>query len=103
MQHYPLTQTETSLMERLVLDENISYVHAVLTVGEAFTPHATDAPVYMTVIQGTLQLKSEEGTVNRFQAPTLVTIPKGTWIGISNGGDSPLELIVVKAPAPIPR
>ena len=99
-QTYPLSRGDEKAVERLLFDENIHYIHMVFPQGEGLPVHDTNSTVYMTVVRGTLSIGLGEQDVHEYEAGTLLKIPNATKINVRNLRAAPLELIVVKAPAP---
>ena len=99
-QTYKLTRTDEKTIERVLLDENIAYAHMILPQNEGPPAHNTDSNVYMTVVRGTLSIALGDQEMQRYEAGTLLKIPNATKMNLKNLHVAPLELIVVKAPAP---
>jgi len=97
---YRLTQTDDKLIEKVLLDENLHYLHMVLGKGDALPVHDTNGNVYMTVVRGRLSIALGDEEPREYEAGTLLKIPGRTRMAARNAGESALELIVVKAPAP---
>ena len=97
---YHLARTDEKTIEKVLLDENIHYLHMVLPQNEGLPVHETNAAVYMTVARGTLTIRLAENEANRYETGTLLKIPRGTLMDARNIDEDTLELIVVKAPAP---
>lgn len=88
------------IVEKVVMDENVHYIHMVFANGEGLPEHFANSNVYMTVLQGTLSIALDEQEDHRYEAGTLLKIPEGTKMNVRNKDEATLELIVVKAPAP---
>jgi quercetin dioxygenase-like cupin family protein len=97
---YQLTQTEQKTIEKVLLDENLHYLHMVLGRDEGLPEHDTNATVYMTVVRGRLSLALGAQEPHEYATGTLLKIPQHTRMRAQNAGEATLELIVVKAPAP---
>ncbi|MBQ7896488.1 MAG: cupin domain-containing protein [Oscillospiraceae bacterium] len=97
-----LTQGEDKVVERLLVDENIHYAHIILPGHQSVPEHVTDAKsAYMSVIRGTLSIALDDQGIHEYSAGTMIKIPIDTRMSIHNKHDETLELIVVKAPAPV--
>jgi quercetin dioxygenase-like cupin family protein len=94
------TDNERSV-EKVIRDENIHYIHMTFGAGEGLPEHTTNAVVYMTVLRGSLRLALGGGEPDEHQGGTVIKIPQGTLMNAVNAGSGPLEMIVVKAPAPL--
>ena len=92
---YKLTKTNEKIIEKILFDENLHYLHMVLNKDEALPEHFTNSNVYMTVIRGKLSIGLDE-----YEAGTMLKIPFQTKMNVRNLHFETLELIVVKAPAP---
>ena len=96
---YRLSGGREKVIEKVLLDENIHYLHMILNPGDALPVHHSNATVYMTVVRGFLSLRLEEEKGRSYEASTLLKIPFHTKMDVSNQDAGQLELIVVKAPA----
>jgi quercetin dioxygenase-like cupin family protein len=97
---FKLVKTNEKLIEKVIIDENVNYLHMVLPKGEGLPIHQTNANLYMTVIRGTLNLGLNDQAVLEYETGTVINIPSKTTMNARNTHDAVLELIVVKAPAP---
>ncbi len=97
---YRLAQSDEKLIEKVLLDENLHYLHMVLGAGESLPVHDTNGNVYMTVVRGRLSIALGTQEAHEYEAGTLLKIPSRTRMDVQNAGETALELIVVKAPAP---
>jgi quercetin dioxygenase-like cupin family protein len=73
----------------------------VFNKDEGLPEHNSNSNVYMTVIRGTLSIALGDQNIHRYEAGTLLKIPFDTKMNVKNLDSQKLELIVVKAPAPI--
>ena len=99
-QVYRLADTNKIAIEKVVLDQNVHYIHLVLPTGEGAPEHYSNSNVYMTVVRGKLSIGLNEQEIHEYEAGTLLKIPFNTRMNINNLHVETLELIVVKAPAP---
>jgi len=99
-QVYPLVQTEATTAEKIIMTDDIHYIHLVLGPGEHLDRHHANARVHMTVIRGTVTLELADQEAHDYKAGNLVVIPDKTEMLISNKQEHSLELIIVKAPGP---
>jgi quercetin dioxygenase-like cupin family protein len=97
---YRLARTEEKTIEKVLMDENLHYLHMVLNRGEGLPEHDTNANVYMTVLRGILTIALGAQEAREYEAGTLLKIPFGTRMIVKNLHADTLELTVVKAPAP---
>ena len=97
---YKLTQAEEKTIEKVLLDENLHYLHMILGENEGLPIHHTNSNVYMTVLRGRLSIALDEQDTNEYAAGTLLKIPFNTKMNAQNLHGETLELTVVKAPAP---
>ncbi len=98
---YKLYQGGEKRVDKVVTDENIHYMHFTLPSGEGMPEHNANSNVYMTVVRGTLTIRLGDGESGEYEAHSMLTIPVGTKMKFDNCGTETLELIVVKAPAPV--
>ncbi len=97
---FNLSVSDEKVVEKVVFDENIHYLHMVFNKDEGLPEHFSNSNVYMTVIRGKLSICLDEQEFHEYEAGTLITIPFQTKMNVKNLHDKTLELIVVKAPAP---
>ncbi|NMA36806.1 MAG: hypothetical protein GX942_00715 [Papillibacter sp.] len=98
---YSLYQGNEKKIEKVIFDENLNYLHMVFNKDEGLPEHNSNSNVYMTVIRGTLSIALGDQNIHRYEAGTLLKIPFDTKMNVKNLDSQKLELIVVKAPAPI--
>lgn len=100
-QVFSLAQGNEKTIEKVILDEDIHYMHMILNTGECLPEHFSNAKsVYMTVVRGRLSAQLGEQENHEYPAGTVLKIPFHTRMNIRNLHGDTLELIVVKAPAP---
>lgn len=87
-------------VEKIIMDENINYIHMVFNKNEGLPEHYSNSNVYMTVVRGTLSIKLDEQETHEYVKGDILKIPYNTKMNVNNLKDSTLELIVVKSPAP---
>ena len=97
---YLLASGNEKVVEKVVMDENVHYIHMIFSQNEGLPQHNANSNVYMTVVRGTLTIALDEQEPHRYESGTLVVIPFGTRMNVGNKDLETLELIVVKAPAP---
>lgn len=88
------------MIEKILFDENLHYLHMVLNKDEGLPEHYSNSNVYMTVVRGKLSIGLDEQDIHEYEAGTLLKIPFKTKMNVKNLHQETLELIVVKAPAP---
>lgn len=97
---YKLFKGDEKTIEKVVLDENLHYLHMVFNKDEGLPEHYSNSNVYMTVIRGMLSIGLDDQEIHEYEAGTLLKIPFQTKMNVKNLHSETLELIVVKAPAP---
>lgn len=97
---YKYSTTDEKVVEKLIMDDNVNYIHMVFGKGEGLPEHYSNSNVYMNVIRGTLSITLDEQETHDYQKGTLLQIPFNVKMNVRNTQDEVLELIVVKAPAP---
>jgi quercetin dioxygenase-like cupin family protein len=98
---YNMTYGNSKKVEKLILDENVHYIHMIFNKGEGLPEHLSNSNVYMTVIRGILSIGLDEQEIHEYNQGSVLKIPFKTKMNVSNKQDEILELIVVKAPAPV--
>lgn len=99
-QVYQLETGDKKVVEKVIMDENIHYIHMVFNKEEGLPEHYSNSNVYMTVVRGKLSIALDDQEIHAYEAGTLLKIPENTKMNVKNLNDLVLELIVVKAPAP---
>ncbi|MGI5985382.1 MAG: hypothetical protein GXY01_06995 [Clostridiales bacterium] len=97
---YKLYQGDEKTIEKIVLDENLHYLHMVLNQNEGLPEHFSNSNVYMTVVRGKLSIGLNDQQIREYEVGALLKIPNNTKMNVKNLHSDTLELIVVKAPAP---
>jgi len=97
---FQLAQGNEKIVEKVIFDENVHYLHMVFNKNEGLPEHFANSNVYMTVLRGKLSIQLGEQERHDYEAGTLLVIPYQTKMNVNNLNDETLELIVVKAPAP---
>ncbi len=100
-QVFTMSTSDEKKIERVIQDENIHYLHMVFNKGEGLPEHFSNSNVYMTVVRGTLSIGLNDQTIHQYEKGTLLKIPIDTKMNVKNLSENVLELIIVKAPAPI--
>ncbi len=89
------------LLKKVIQDENLHYLHMIFNKGEGLPEHYSNSVVYMTVLRGQLSIRLDDHEAHQYEAATVLKIPFKTKMNVNNLDDETLELIVVKAPAPV--
>lgn len=97
---FSYSTTDEKAVEKLIMDDNINYIHMVFNKGEGLPEHYSNSNVYMNVIRGKLSITLNEQETHVYSKGSLLQIPYNTRMLVRNEDDMTLELIVVKAPAP---
>lgn len=92
--------SDDKAVEKLIMDENINYIHMIFNKNEGLPEHYSNSNVYMTVVRGILSIKLNDQEIHEYTKGDLLKIPYQTKMNVNNLSDNTLELIVVKAPAP---
>lgn len=92
--------SEENVVEKVIFDENIHYLHMVFSKEEGLPEHMSNSNVYMTVIRGTLSIGLDDQEIHEYSKNTLLKIPVNTKMNVKNLHHDTLELIVVKSPSP---
>ncbi|HZK20711.1 MAG TPA: cupin domain-containing protein [Oscillospiraceae bacterium] len=99
-QVFKLSKGNDKVIEKIVFDENVHYLHMILNKDDRLPEHFSNSNVYMTVIRGKLSIGLDDNEINEYEGGTLLKIPFKTKMNVRNLHDETLEIIVVKAPAP---
>lgn len=97
---FKLSRGNEKVVERVIFDENVHYLHMVFNKDEGLPEHFSNSNLYMTIIRGRLSIKLNDQETHVYESGTLLVIPFNTKMNVNNLHNETLELIVVKAPAP---
>jgi len=99
-QVFKYTQGNDRIIEKVIQDENIHYIHMIFNENEGLPEHFSNSTVYMTVLRGSLSIGLGEQEVHSYEAGSILKIQFNTKMNVKNLDQETLELIIVKAPAP---
>lgn len=99
-QVYKIAIGNEKVVEKVIQDENIHYIHMVFNKDEGLPEHFSNSNVYMTVVRGILSIGLDEEEVHVYEKGSVLKIPFNIKMNVRNSHEEVLELIVVKAPAP---
>ena len=99
-QIYQIATGDEKAVEKVIMDDNIHYIHMIFNKEEGLPEHFSNSNVYMTVVRGKLSIALDDQEIHVYEEGTLLKIPENTKMNVKNLNDLVLELIVVKAPAP---
>ena len=98
---YTFNQSKEKLLEPKIVNEDVVVInHIILNKGDAVPTHNSDSNVFQIIVRGAITLRLEENTPKKYGHGSIISIPCGTKMGISNEGDEQLEFFVIKAPNP---
>ena len=97
---FSLSTGNDKIVEKVIMDENLHYMHMVFNKDEGLPEHFSNSNVYMTVVRGTLSIALDEQEIHEYNAGSILKIPFQTKMNVKNLHSETLELIIVKAPAP---
>lgn len=97
---FMMSTEDKTVVEKLILEEDLHYIHMVFTKDKGLPLHYSNAVVHMTVVRGRLSIALGEQDVKVYEAGTLLKIPFDVKMNVKNKHDETLELIVIKAPGP---
>ncbi|SCP96922.1 cupin domain-containing protein [Anaerobium acetethylicum] len=100
-QIYKISTGNEKAVEKVIQDDNVHYIHMVFNKGEGLPEHFSNSNVYMTVVRGMLSIGLDDQEIHKYEAGTVLKIPVDTKMNVKNLDEPVLELIVVKAPAPV--
>ncbi|MDC7248687.1 MAG: cupin domain-containing protein [Sphaerochaetaceae bacterium] len=97
---FKISDSNTPVVEAVIKDENINFMHMVFKGGESLKTHYSNANVYMTVIKGILSLSLDDSPFKKYEENTVIKIPFNTKMMVQNHDAEILEIYVIKSPAP---
>lgn len=99
-QIFKLSRGNEKVVEKVVFDDNLHYLHMVFNKEEGLPEHVSNSNVYMTIVRGKISIGLNDQEIHEYDAGTLLKIPYQTKMNVKNLHEETLELIIVKAPAP---
>ena len=97
---YQMSTRTDHVLEQVLRDEHLQYMHMVLHQGQALPTHFTNANIYMTVVSGTMHLSLSDGEFAVYPSGSVVNVPFNIKMIAQNRDEEILELIVIKTPPP---
>ncbi|WP_319371618.1 cupin domain-containing protein [uncultured Ilyobacter sp.] len=97
---FKMSQEDKTVVEKLILEDNLHYIHMVFTKDKGLPLHYSNAVVHMNVVRGKLSITLGDQDTKIYEAGTLLEIPFNVKMNVRNEHDETLELIVIKAPGP---
>ena len=97
---YNYSTRDEKAVEKIIMDDNLNYIHMVFNKNEGMPEHFSNSNVYMTILRGTLSIGLDEQEVHEYKKGEILEIPYNVKMNVKNLHDETLELIVIKAPAP---
>ena len=97
---YKYSTKDDKAVEKIIMDDNINYIHMVFNKDEGLPEHFSNSNVYMTVIRGTLSIRLDSQEIHEYKKGDILEIPYNIKMDVKNLHDETLELIVLKSPAP---
>jgi quercetin dioxygenase-like cupin family protein len=79
--------------------DDIQIMRIRLAVGDKLPTHNSNANVLLTPLAGRIKLATEDGD-QVFGVGEAMSLPYDTRMDVSNGGDEPAVLLVLKTPHP---
>lgn len=89
------------IVEKVIMDENLHFMHMVFRKDDFLPEHYTNSNVYMTVVRGILSIALDDQPIHEYPAGSVLKIPFKAKMNVQNLNAETLEIIVVKAPAPV--
>ncbi|WP_304944614.1 hypothetical protein, partial [Vallitalea guaymasensis] len=64
---YKYSITDDKAVERVIMDDNINYIHMVFNKNDGLPEHFSNSNVYMTVLRGVLSIKLDEQDIHEYK------------------------------------
>ena len=71
-QIYKISTDDKKVVEKVIFDENLHYLHMVFGKGEGLPEHFSHSNVYMTVIKGILSIGLNNQDIHEYSNGTLL-------------------------------
>lgn len=95
---FKMSTGDKTVVEKLILEDDLNYIHMVFEKGKGLPLHYSNAVVHMTVIRGILSITLGDKKTKVYEKGTLLRIPYNVKMNVRNENAEVLELIVIKAP-----
>lgn len=95
---FKMSTGDKTVVEKLILEDDLNYIHMVFEKGKGLPLHYSNAVVHMTVIRGRLSITLGDEKTKIYEKGNLLRIPYDVKMHVRNEEDEVLELIVIKAP-----
>ena len=95
---FKMSTGDKTTVEKLILEDDLNYIHMVFEKGKGLPLHYSNAVVHMTVIRGKLSISLGDEKTRIYEKGTLLKIPYDVKMNVRNENDEILELIVIKSP-----
>jgi quercetin dioxygenase-like cupin family protein len=97
---FEMSRCDTKVVEKVIVDENIHYLHMIFPNGEGLPIHPSNANLYMSVVRGILSIGLNKQKIHKYETGAVIQIPCNTIMNVRNLHEDVLELIVIKSPTP---
>ncbi len=98
---YEISGGNERVVEMLIEDEFIHFIHMVFHRNEGLPKHTTGSNIYLAVTQGTLSITLGRQKTHEYVSGCFLKIPCCTNMKIENRYEDTLELFMLKVPAPV--
>lgn len=95
---YSITDEKT--IEKIIQNDHVNINHVVLRKGEALPIHEANSHANLIVVRGAVTLILDDQEAHGYPAGSIISVPYGTRMDVSNQGGTVLEFFIVKAPGP---
>lgn len=69
---FTLSTGNDKIVEKVIMDENLHYMHMVFNKDEGLPEHFSNSNVYMTVVRGTLSIALDEQEIHEYNAGSIL-------------------------------
>lgn len=97
---YKFNQSAEKLIEKNLDDDVAMINHMILNQGDTLPKHDANSNVYMIIIRGIITVELAGNPATSYEHGSIINIPYGTTMNISNRNSEQAEFFVVKSPSP---
>jgi quercetin dioxygenase-like cupin family protein len=97
---YEFKQSADKLIEKIIDNDEVMINHMILNNGDFVPEHYSNSNVYMMIVRGVLTLQLSDNPATQYEQGSIVNIPFGIKMNISNTHEEQTEFFVIKAPSP---
>lgn len=97
---YSFSLDDERRVEKIIDADEVMINHMVFPRDAGLPEHNANSNVWMVILRGILTLQLADQEPHRYGKGSIVNIPYGTKMNVSNRDEDIMEMFVIKAPTP---